>query len=123
MTRAKRRMTAADFDAARKLLKNVSDDRAAAARSALVDGETLAVIAERHNWSRQAVNKVVGRFWDKLEEYHEAQRAKTHEGVIVPPGWEIVTLIAPSALVERFRAEIAAFGSASVEEHKRITEQ
>jgi predicted DNA-binding protein YlxM (UPF0122 family) len=111
MTKAKRRMTEADFDAARKLLKNVSDERAAAARSALVDGETLAVIAERHNCSRQAVNNVVGTFWDKLEEYHEAQRAKTHAGVLVPPGWEVVTLIAPSTLIEKFRSEIAALGS------------
>jgi len=113
MTRIKRRMTEADFDATRKLLKNISDERAAAARSALVDGETLAVIAERHNWSRQAVNNVVGTFWDKLGEYHEAQRAKTHAGVLVPPGWEIVTLIAPSALVEKFRHEIAALASSN----------
>lgn len=123
MTRAKRRMTAADFDAARKMLKNVSDDRAAAARSALVDGETLAEIAKRYNCTPQAINKAVGRFWEKLEEYHAAHRAKTHEGVLVPPGWEVVTLIAPSALVERFRAEIAAFSPASVEEEKPIIEQ
>jgi hypothetical protein len=113
MTRIKRRMTEADFDATRKLLKNISDERAAAARSALVDGETLAVIAERHSWSRQAVNNVVGTFWDKLGEYHEAQRAKTHAGVLVPPGWEIVTLIAPTALVEKFRQEIAALASSN----------
>ena len=49
-------MTAADFDAVRPLLKNVSKERGDAARSALVDGETLAVIAERHGCSRQAIN-------------------------------------------------------------------
>ena len=123
MTRAKRRMTEADFDATRKLLKNVSDERAAAARSALVDGETLAVIAERHNWSRQAVNNVVGTFWDKLGEYHEAQRAKTHAGVLVPPGWEIVTLIAPSSLVQKFRAEIAALAHGSAGQSQQTIEQ
>ena len=116
MTRAKlRRMTAAEFDAVRPLLKNVSDDRAAAARAALVDGETLAVIAQRHGCSRAAVNGAVGTFWNRLEEYHEAQRATAHAGLLVPPGWEVVTLVAPSALVTKFRAEIAL---AAADEHK-----
>lgn len=110
-----RRMTAADFDSVRPLLKNVSDDRAAAARAALVDGETLAVIAQRHGCSRSAVNGAVGTFWNRLEEYHEAQRAAAHAGLLVPPGWEVVTLVAPSALVTKFRAEIAL---AAADEHK-----
>lgn len=78
---------------------------------------------DSYNWSRQAVTNVVGTFWDKLAEYQEAQRAKTHADVLVPPGWEVVTLIVPTALVERFRAEIAAFASGSGDEHKRVTEQ
>jgi len=118
MTRAKRRMTAADFDAVRPLLKNISNERVAAARAALVEGETLAEIAARYGWSRQAVNTAVGTFWDKLAEYQEAQRTSTHAGVLVPPGWEVVTLIAPRALVEKFRAEIAALPSVAVEKQR-----
>lgn len=119
MSRAKlRRMTAAEFDAVRPLLKNVSDDRAAVAREALVDGDTLAVVAERHDCSRQAVNKAVGTFWNRLTEYHEAQRATAHAGLLVPPGWEVVTLVAPSALVAKFRAEIALAAVTSPDEQK-----
>lgn len=120
MARDKRRMTAADFDAVRPLLKNVSKERGDAARSALVDGETLAVIAERHGCSRQAINNVVTTFWDKLTDYHQAQRATANAGVLLPPGWEQVTLIAPSALIEKFRAEIAASaaGGSSSKKHQ-----
>lgn len=123
MARDKRRMTAADFDAVRPLLKNVSKERADAARSALVDGETLAVIAERHNCSRQAINNIVTTFWDKLTDYHEAQRASANAGVLLPPGWEQVTLIAPSVLIEKFRAEIAAMANVSPSERKRLSQQ
>ncbi|GJJ05663.1 hypothetical protein RugamoR64_62010 [Duganella rhizosphaerae] len=50
-----------------------------------------------------------------MEEYHEAQRATAHAGLLVPPGWEVVTLVAPSALVTKFRAEIAQIAA---DEHK-----
>jgi len=111
MARDKRRATASDFDAVRPLLKNVSEDRADRARSALVDGETLAVIAERHGCSRQAINNDAKTFWDKIADYHAAQRATANAGVLLPPGWEQVTLIAPSALIEKFRVEIAAIAA------------
>lgn len=107
MARTKRRMTAAEFDAVRPLLPNIREDRCAAARAALVDGETLAVIAEKYGWSRQAVNTLVNTFCDALTRYHEAQRATANAGVLLPPGWEKVTLIAPSRLIDKFRAEIA----------------
>lgn len=113
MPRPKRRMTPADFDAVRALLKQVSDDRAAVARAALVDGETLAVIAERHQCTRQAVNGAVDTFWSKLAEYHEAEKAKAHAGVLVPPGWEVVTIVAPTEMIEKFRADLAALPSSA----------
>ena len=123
MARDKRRATATDFDAVRPLLKNVSDDRADRARSALVDGETLAVIAERHGCSRQAINNDVKTFWDKITDYHAAQRTTSNAGVLLPPGWEQVTLIAPSALIEKFRAEIAMMATLSPADQKRFIDQ
>lgn len=107
MARTKRRMTAAEFDAVRPLLPNIREDRCAAARAALVDGETLAVVAARYGWSRQAINGLVNTFYEGLTRYHEAQRATANAGVLLPPGWEQVTLIAPSSLIDKFRAEIA----------------
>lgn len=113
MVRPKRRMIAADFDAIRPLLPNIREDRCAAARAALVDGETLASIADKYGWSRQAVNTLVNIFCDALSRYHEAQRATANAGVLLPPGWEQVTLIAPSQLIDKFRAEIAELASTS----------
>jgi hypothetical protein len=107
VTKVKRRMTAAEFEAVRPLL-NISADRCEAAKAALVDGKTLASIAEVYGWSRQAVNDAVGIVWNTLERYHESQRATANAGALLPPGWEQVTLIAPSSLIAKFRAEIAA---------------
>jgi hypothetical protein len=108
MAREKRRMTQADFDAVLPLLKNVSKDRCEAAKSALVDGETLAVVAARHGCSRQAINNTVNT---------------ANAGVLLPPGWEQVTLIAPRSLVEKFRSEIAAAATLSSSDQKRSTKE
>lgn len=104
--KAKRRMTAAEFQTIRPLLK-LSDERVEAARAALVDGETLQVLGDRFGWTRQAVGDAVSAVWRTLETYHESQRAAASAGALLPPGWEQVTLIAPSHLIEQFRREIA----------------
>jgi hypothetical protein len=104
--REKRRMTAAEFEAVRPLLK-ISTDRIDAARSALVDGDTLQAVAEVYGWSRQAVGDAVNAVWRTCELYRQSQRAAINAGALLPPGWEQVTLIAPSSLIAKFRAEIA----------------
>ena len=105
--REKKRMSAAEFEAVRPLLK-ISTDRIDAARAALVEGETLAAIGERYGWTRQAVGDAVATVWRTLQSYHESQRAAANAGALLPPGWEQVTLIAPTALITKFRGEIAA---------------
>jgi hypothetical protein len=107
-TRLKRRMTAIEFEAVRPLV-NISEERSKQARAALVDGLTLASIAEAYDTSRQNVNDVVRIVWQGFERYQESQRANSNAAgtLILPPGWEQVTLIAPSHLIKKFRAEIA----------------
>lgn len=104
--RAKRRMSAAEFEAVRPLLK-ISDERIKAARSALVEGQTLQAIGNEFGWSRQAVGDAVDIVWRTLESYHQSQRAAANAGALLPPGWEQVILIAPSHLIAKFRGEIA----------------
>lgn len=104
--KAQRRMTGVEFDAIRPLL-NISEDRIKAARMALVDGQTMQGIANVFGWTRQAVFAAVNVVWRAAERYHESQRAANSAGTLLPPGWEQVTLIAPSSLIAKFRAEIA----------------
>lgn len=104
--RAKRRMTGAEFDAVRELL-SMSDKRIDGARLALVDGQTLQGVATIYECTRQAVSDAVSIVWKQHERYQASQRVAASSGVLLPPGWEQVTLIAPSALIARFRAEIA----------------
>jgi hypothetical protein len=105
--KTKRRMTAPEFEAVRPLL-NISDDRANAARLALVEGQTLQGVANMYGWSRQAVGDAVRVVWNTFEKYHESQRAAASAGTLLPPGWEEVKLIAPSYLISQFRQMIAA---------------
>jgi hypothetical protein len=105
--KASRRMTAAEFDAVRPLLK-ISEDRISAARAVLVDGQTLQGTATRFGWaSRNTVFECVNAVWKASEKYRAAQAAAARAATLLPPGWEQVTLIAPSALIARFRLEIA----------------
>lgn len=113
MPRPKRRMSAIEFDAIQVLLPGISKKRCAVARAALVDGETLAVVGNRFNCSRQAVNTLVNIFCDGLARFHEAQRAMNAVELAPPPGWECATLVAPSHLINKLRAEINDLQSTS----------
>lgn len=108
MTRPLRRMTAAEFDGLRPMLKTLSRERVAAARAVLVEGKTQAEVAEHHGWSsRNSVASCVDAVWRKLETLQASQMAAAKAATLLPPGWEQVTLIAPSQLVAKFRREIA----------------
>jgi hypothetical protein len=101
-------MTGREFDAIRPLL-NISEDRVNAARAALVDGQTLQGVANLYGWgARQSVGDAVRVVWKTFAKYNETQRAAASAGTLLPPGWEQVTLIAPSHLIEAFRQQIAA---------------
>lgn len=108
-TRNKRRMSAHEFDPLIPLL-DISEDRIAAARAVLVDDKTLEVAATPYGWTRQAVNSAIGIVWKTRERFLEAQAISA--GALLPPGWELVTLVAPSNLVEKFKEEITAAATA-----------
>ena len=103
--RPKKRMSAAEFETVKPMLK-ISDERVEAARAALVEGQTLQSIGDKYGWSRQAVADTVNVVLRTLAIFHESQQAAENAGKILPPGWEQVTLIAPSYLIEKFRNEI-----------------
>ena len=104
--RVPRRLTEAEFAAVRPLLK-ISEERINAAHAAMVEGKSMSAISKEAGWCRQAVSKVVGIVWKTFERYQESQREAAKAGTLLPPGWEQVTLIAPSPLIEKFRREIA----------------
>lgn len=132
--RAKRSMTATEFDAVRPLLR-ISEDRIHAARLALVDGQTLAGVAklfrsapsdeypQGKEWTRQAVGEAMRVVWETFEKYKESERAAAQgrsKGRVatraddgLPPGWIEVTLCAPKAMVAKFRREVAEARSAA----------
>lgn len=106
--RIKRRMTAAEFDAVIPLIK-ISDKRRDAARMAMVDGMTFQAVADKLDCTRQAVDDAIGSVWRAYTRLNEAQRVAANAGTLLPPGWEQITLVAPTELIARFRAEIAEY--------------
>lgn len=116
MAISKRRMTAAEFEALRPLLQGISQDRLNAARACLVDGIAQQAAATPYGWTRQAVNDAITVVWKTLQDYRAAQSKSANAGVLLPPGWEQVTLIAPTALIEKFRVEIGTYARGAVSE-------
>lgn len=116
--RSTRRMTEAEFAACLPFVKNVNADRIAAAKAALVDGESQVVIGARYGWTRQGVNICVDTLWEALKRYHAAQQAASN--ILMPPGWQQVTLTAPTWLIEKFRAEIAALPMGSADHAREV---
>jgi hypothetical protein len=117
--RSKKRMTAAEFEALRPLLK-ISSDRMAAARAVLVDGLTYQAVGDQFGWTRQAAGDAVNIVWRTLQRYHESQKATANAGMSLPDGWEQVTLIAPSYLIPKFRGEIAEATQQPIQKTKAV---
>jgi hypothetical protein len=103
--RSKRRMSAHEFDPLIPLL-DISAERIAAARAVLVDDKTLEMAAAPYGWTRQAVNSAITIVWRTRERFSEAQAISA--GALLPAGWELVTLVAPTSLVQKFKEDIAA---------------
>jgi hypothetical protein len=109
MPRKKELISKADFDAITPFLKNVSAERKLAAYQYLVEGKTGAAIATQFNWTRAAVADAAQAVKGFLESYQEARRiSEAANTLAVPPGWECVTLCAPTELAEQLRAAVAA---------------
>ena len=116
----KRRLTAEQFEALRPHLNRLSAERVQAARMALVDDIPLQAIADSFGWSsRQTVSDAVTGIFAALARYEEARLvADGTIGILAPPGWEAVTLLAPPGLITRWRKELAnAFGMILAMEH------
>lgn len=105
--KTQKRMTKAQFNAILPLLKNISEDRRRAAYLNMVEGKTFSEAAEPFNWSRQSAYQAAKAVWAVFERYSQAQSLAADDGTMPPPGWEKVTLVAPTTLLEDFRAAIA----------------
>ncbi len=102
----KKRLSRIEFEAIHPFLR-LSDERVMAARYALVEGIRYQWIADEFGWTKQAIGNLVRDVWKIVERYRESQRRILNSSESIPPGWEKVTLVTPSFLIPKFRAEIA----------------
>jgi len=104
-TRTKRKTTEKEFNSVIPLL-SISPDRISAAKKVMVEGRTLQSVADEYGLSRQSIDGSITAVWSTIQKYREAQRATLTGGLIMPPGWEQVTLVAPKQLIDKFRLEL-----------------
>jgi len=105
--KSKRRLTEAEFAAVLNLLPDLKSDRVEAARLAMVEGKTRQEIADSYAWTHQAVTDSVNVVWRRVEAYRKTQDELAQaKQASIPPGWERAELIAPKAMIRRFRQEI-----------------
>ena len=72
----------------------------------MVEGRTLQSVADEYGLSRQSIDGSITAVWSTIQKYREAQSAALTGGLIMPPGWEQVTLVAPKQLIDKFRLEL-----------------
>lgn len=106
-TRTRRKTTEQEFNAVIPLL-SISKDRIGAAKKVMVEGRTLQSVADEYGLSRQSIDGSVGAVWATLQKYRENRIIARNDGVIMPPGWEQVTLIAPKRMIDKLRQDIAS---------------
>ena len=94
-----------EFEQIRHLLK-ISADRIDAAEAVLVYGKKQVEVARYFGWTPQAISKTISKVWDFYIDYNRSQLLSKQ---YIPPGWDIVTFIAPKQLIKKFREEISNF--------------
>ena len=100
---SKRRLTASEFADLHPLLTRMTPERIEIARLAIVEGRSMPSIGTQYGCTKQSVADAITIVWREAEKYRESQRVAV---VNLPPGWEQVTLIAPSRLVKKFKDEL-----------------
>jgi hypothetical protein len=115
-----RRLSAAAFLRLRPWLVGIDVRRVQAAYYAMVLGRRQTDIAKEYKWTQQAVAGAVATIWNRVEEAVKAGFDPLDESPadtsavldtpgLIPDGWVATTIIAPPELLERFKAEIAAY--------------
>lgn len=110
LQRVVRRLTPIEFEAARALVNKMSDARVAAARSVLVDGASLQSASDAQGWvSRNTAHEAAQRIWAAHERAQELAQEADAARALLPPGWEQVTLVAPTSLIRQWRKQVADY--------------
>lgn len=108
---AKRRLTEREFASVRPLLR-ISPERQDAAYAILVANKSYTTVAAEYGCSRQSIGDAVNSVWDTYQRVLASQAAEEDDATI-PPGWERVTLVAPTEIIAAFRNVISAFRNES----------
>jgi hypothetical protein len=109
-----RSMTPAEFQACVPLVPQLSSERVSAARAVLVEDEKQVDVATRYGITRQAVNTSVKVMWETFQTYQAAKQIEVDmTEAALPPGWRVVTVMAPGEMLDKLHKEAAAAAAAA----------
>jgi len=114
---SKRRVTAEEFDSVLPQL-GFAPAKIEAVRKAMVDGVPGVTVAEEYDINPTGLSISMARVWkllgkeapqakEKKKAVRVAEESSLLGGLLLPPGWQQVTLVAPSSMIEKIRSEIA----------------
>ena len=110
---SKRRVTAEEFDSVLPQL-GFAPAKIEAVRKAMVDGVPGVEVAREYRLAPQSLSISMARVWKllgkavaKAEAVEVEEESSVLGGLVLPPGWQQVTLIAPASMIEKIRADIA----------------
>ena len=72
-------------------------------RCVLVDGEAVSVVARGDNLTYQPLARTCNKVMDKVEEL------RSNAPVLVPPGWEEATIVAPVEFIAETRKRLERY--------------
>ena len=72
-------------------------------RRVLVDGEAVSVVAQGDNLTYQPLARTCNKVMDKVEEL------RSNAPVLVPPGWEEATIVAPVEFIAETRKRLERY--------------
>lgn len=101
----------------------ISADRIECARLAMVERVGGAAIAKQFNKSRPAVSGDVSAVWEVIVLMRGQKAAAVGSpasSTLVPPGWEQVTIVAPSWMVQQISASLAALSGGPVKSNSSV---
>ena len=120
--KSQRTVSAIEFDAVLPFLHKMGADRRDAARLVMVEGKSQTEVAEAYGWTRNNVSVIVKLVWNEIMRLRESAKASgaqlplaaaDGDAAFLPPGFARATFVAPTELIERWRAELASYTAAS----------
>lgn len=97
----------------------MGDRRMSILRAFMVEGQSAADVAAIHGCTRQNVYDAANYAFQLLDRFLEARQIMDAGASDLPDGWQVATVVAPKALLDRLREDVARATMADAARRKK----